>query len=210
MIELVNISKKFGEVDVFSDVNYTFEKGKAYGLTGRNGSGKSVLLRLIAGFSKPDSGYVRIDGEKLGDKFDFIQNAGVSINKTEFIGHWSGYDNLLYLASIRHLITSDEIMEWVEKLGLEKDIKRPYRSYSQGMRQKMRIIQAVMEQPQILLMDEPFNALDEESVKIVQNVFMAFKRENRLFIFTSHDRDDIERLSDVILSIDEIKSKYKS
>lgn len=209
MIELINIGKKFRYEELFTKINYSFEDGQAYGLVGRNGSGKSVLLSIIAGFIKADSGQVVIDGQTLGREIDFIQNAGVSINQPDFMPAWTGYDSLMYLANIRKKISEKEVMWWVDKLGLTVAIHQKYHTYSQGMKQKMRIIQAVMEQPKYLLMDEPFNALDEQSVDQVQAIFQDFKSPTTTIIFTSHDDADIQALADTILPIEALKKgKY--
>ncbi len=205
MIQLINISKSFQYEEIFHQINFTFLDGHAYGLVGRNGSGKSVLLNLMTGFIKPDSGQVLIDGQILGRDVDFIQDAGVSINQPEFMPGWTGYDSLMYLANIRKKINQKEVSWWVEKMGLTKAIHKPYKTYSQGMKQKMRIIQALMEHPKYLIMDEPFNALDEQSVELVQTIFNHFKSPQTTIIFTSHDQTDISSIADTILPIETLK-----
>lgn len=206
MIELRQVSKKFKDCNLFANLNLSFEDGKCYGLVGQNGSGKSVLLRLIAGFSKPDSGQVIIDGEALGVARDFIADAGVSINQPEFLGAWTGLENLNYLAAIRKKIDEARILSWVRRFGMEEVINKKYRTYSQGMRQKMRIIQALMENPKYLLLDEPFNALDEKSAELALEIFQAFKSPQSTLIFTSHHPEDIERLSDEIIAMNSLRS----
>lgn len=210
MIELIELSKNYNYVELFHKINITFEDGKAYGLVGRNGSGKSVLLRLIAGFSRSDDGRVIIDGKTLGKDLDFIQEAGISINQPDFMPGWTGYDSLMYLREIRKRVTEEELLTWVARLGMTEAIHRKYKTYSQGMKQKMRIIQALMENPRYLIMDEPFNALDEQSVAIVQEIFLEFKGEDKTIIFTSHHDQDIQAIADEIISIEELKARGKS
>lgn len=204
MIELQNISKNYQYVKLFNRVNFTFNDGMAYGLVGRNGSGKSVLLRMIVGFAKPDTGRIVVDGKVLGQDFDFLQDAGVSINQPEFMAGWTGYDNLMYLAEIQNKIAKEEVLAWVNRLGLKDAIKRKYKTYSQGMKQKMRIIQALMENPKYLILDEPFVALDQKSVFTVQKIFQHFKAKDKMIIFTSHDDKDIKAIADVILPIESL------
>ena len=209
MISLENITKNYRDVKLFSNLSQQFDAGLIYAIVGGNGSGKSVLLRLIAGFAKPEEGVIWIRGERLGEKHDFISEAGISIDQPEFVGHWTGLDNLMYLANIRGIATTEEILNLAPRLDLTDALGRRYRTYSQGMRQKMRIIQALMEHPTILLMDEPFTALDEDTTDEVIELFKTFRSPDRLIIFTSHDREIIEQLADVIISMRELKGRQR-
>lgn len=205
MLECKNISKSYKDVPLFKRLNYRFEDGKAYALVGKNGSGKSVLLRLLAGFSVPDQGQILVDGKPLGEGQDFLPDAGISINQPEFVDSWSGWENLCYLARIQRKVEAKVIMDWVRRFEMEGAIKRRYKGYSQGMRQKLRLIQALMEEPKYLLLDEPFNALDEDSVDLLREILRAYKQPGRCLIFTSHDREDIEAVADVVLPLRALK-----
>ena len=203
MIQLEDVSKKFKNVELFSHVNVTFEQGKKIQIKGVNGSGKSVLLKMIVGYSGCDSGRVIVDDRVIRKDVDFIPDAGVMINAPEFIGNMSGIDNLLYLADIRKRVTKEEILQYVEQFGLTADIEKKYRTYSLGMKQKMRIIQTVMEKPSYLILDEPFDALDtkgREMVVAILNDYM--KSGERTLLFTSH-MSETDGLADVVYEIED-------
>lgn len=202
MIELKNISKEFKNKRIFERVNLTIETGKCVGITGENGCGKSVLMKLICGFSKPDSGEIIIDGERLGERCDFIPNGGVIINSPEFIGHYTGYDNLMLLASIRKKIGREEILDVLKRVGLNSSPKTGYRNYSLGMKQRLRLAQAIMESPDYLILDEPMNALDTEGIAIADEIISEYHRQGRTIIMTSHNPSDIERHCDYSLKIE--------
>lgn len=187
MIELVDISKKFKDVTILENVNLIFEDGKRYYLKGINGSGKSVLLKLIVGYLKPNSGYVAIDGEKLGNRNEFIKDAGVFINSPEFLDSLTGLQNLEYLGKIRRRVDTGYRDHLIERLGLSEDINKSYSAYSLGMKQKLRIIQAMMEKPKYLIMDEPLNALDEDSRSEMINIVDEYLSCDNTLIYTSHE-----------------------
>lgn len=206
MINLRNIEKKYKDNLIFDNVNFDFKENTSYAITGINGCGKSVLLKIICGFSLPDQGTVRINGEKLGVKYDFIPNAGVSINAPEFVKTMTGYENLKALAEIKNICTDEDIHNLCRQLGIDQALNKKYKTYSLGMKQKLRLAQALMENPDILILDEPFNALDENSVKVVKDILNKFIRQpNKILIFTSHHIDDVEDLADVILLIKDQK-----
>ncbi len=203
MIQLEDVSKKFKNVALFSHVNATFEMGKKIQIKGVNGSGKSVLLKMIVGYSGCDGGRVIIDGQVIRKDVDFIPDAGVMINAPEFIGNMSGIDNLLYLANIRKRVTKEEILQLVDLFGLSDDIEKKYRTYSLGMKQKMRIIQAVMEKPAYLILDEPFDALDNKGMEIVIRVLDEYmKNGDRMLLFTSH-MSETDGFADVVYEIED-------
>ncbi len=204
MIELRNISKEFKNKRVFEGVNLTIETGKCVGIIGENGCGKSVLLKLICGFSKPDSGEVIIDGKKLGEHRDFIQNCGVIINSPEFIGHYTGFDNLILLASIQKKIGRNEIFDVLKKVGLDMAAKTKYKNYSLGMKQRLRLAQAIMENPDYLVLDEPMNALDTEGIAIADSIIDEYHSLGRTILMTSHNAADIERHCDYVLKVDKL------
>ena len=180
MIRLKGVSKSYKGITIFEDVNITFMPNKWNFIEGVNGSGKSVLLKLICGFSKPDTGIVTVD----------------------FFNNLSGMDNLLEIAKIKKIVTKNEIYQFCKLFGLEEDINKKYKYYSLGMKQKLRIIQAIMESPNILILDEPFDALDKQAKQIMQNYLNDFiKKENHYLIYTSHSNEHKE-FADVIYSID--------
>lgn len=206
MINLRNIEKKYKDNLIFDNINFDFKENTSYAITGINGCGKSVLLKIICGFSLPDQGTVHINGEKLGVKYDFIPNAGVSINAPEFVKTMTGYENLKALAEIKNICTDEDIHNLCRQLGIDQALNKKYKTYSLGMKQKLRLAQALMENPDILISDEPFNALDENSVKVVKDILNKFIRQpNKILIFTSHHIDDVEDLADVILLIKDQK-----
>lgn len=202
MIKVSNIRKKYKDNPILEDVSFEFKENMSYAITGANGCGKSVLLKLLCGFSLPDQGAIYIKGIKLGEKYDFIQNAGVSINAPEFVKSMTGYENLKALAEIRNVCTDEDIYYLCERLGIDNVLNKKYKTYSLGMKQKLRLVQALMEDPDILILDEPFNALDEDSVKTVKNLLNDFiKLPHKLLIFTSHHYEDVCDLANQILII---------
>lgn len=202
MIILENISKSYKNINLFKDVNVIFYPNKKNFIEGENGSGKSVLLKIICGFSRPDKGSVRVDNYTVGEDVDFIQNAGISINSPEFFNNLSGWENLLYIAKIRKIATEETIKDLCVKFDLEEDIHKKYKYYSLGMKQKLRIIQAIMENPEILILDEPFDALDKYTKKILKDYLDEYiKKENHYLIYTSHTKEDKE-FADAVYTID--------
>ncbi len=202
MIELKKVSKEFKTKIVFENADVTVETGKCVGITGENGCGKSVLLKLICGFSKPDSGEVFIDGERLGDKRDFIPNAGVIINSPNFIGHYTGYENLMLLAAIKKKIGKKEVCGVLDRVGLSEAGKTKVKNYSLGMKQRLRLAQAIMEDPDYLILDEPMNALDNEGIAIADEIINEFHANGKTVIMTSHNPLDIERHCEYVLKVE--------
>lgn len=206
MIELQNINKRFGDNVIFENLSLRIENGKKYIIIGDNGVGKSLLLKIMVGYSKVQSGKVIIDGEVLGEKFDFMPDCGVSIDAPQFIDNLSGLDNLLEIAKILKIADKNHIIELAKVLNLHNDLHKKYKTYSLGMRQKMRIIQAMMESPRILILDEPFDALDDMSKTAVKNLIDQYlvNDENRIVIFTSHD-SQMRDFADTVLLINDKK-----
>ena len=165
IIKVDKVIKKFGSDIALNNVSIEFERGKIYGIVGRNGSGKTVLFKTIIGFLKPDSGRVIVDGKEVGKDTDFADHIGIIIETPGFLNSYNGYKNLEYLASIKNIIGKKEIMESMERVGLDPHSKKKVGKYSLGMRQRLGIAQAIMENPDILILDEPMNGLDNQGVE---------------------------------------------
>lgn len=200
-IEVRNVSKRYKDYTVLEDVSYSFERGGRYAITGENGSGKSGFLKLLTGYAKPTSGEVAVNGHILRKDIDFIQNAGIIINAPEFIPSLSGMDNLLYLAEIRNKIGRKEILQTLDKLELTEARDKKVKTYSQGMKQRLRLAQALMEDPETLILDEPLNAIDRRGLDAIRQLLNEYNRKGTTLIFTSHYSADIEKMADVILEI---------
>lgn len=202
VIRVENLTKKFGDVIALDRVNISFEAGKIYGIVGRNGSGKTVLFKSMIGYLKPTGGRVVVGGKELGRDIDFADNMGIIIENPGFLSHYSGYKNLEYLASIRKLIGDGQIRESMERVGLDPDSKKKVGKYSLGMRQRLGIAQAIMENPDILILDEPMNGLDNQGVKDVRRILLGLKEEGKTVILASHHKEDIEILCDQVYEMD--------
>ena len=202
-ISIVGLSKVIKKVPVLSDINLELEGGKIYGLKGKNGSGKTMLMRAICGLIIPTSGSITINGEQLGKDISFPRSVGVLIENPSFISQYTGLKNLKVLASIQNQIGEKEIRETLEQIGLAPDDKRTYRKYSLGMKQRLGIAAAVMEKPDIVILDEPINAMDEEGAKQVREILKMQKDRGAICIIACHDSEELEFLSDEIIEISE-------
>lgn len=202
IIQVENVTKKFGEETVLENISINFEKGKIYGFVGRNGSGKTVLFKLIIGFLKPTNGRVVVDGKEIGKDMDFADNIGIIIETLGFLSAFNGYKNLEYLASIKKVIGKKEIQESMARVGLEPNSKKKVGKYSLGMRQRLGIAQAIMENPDILILDEPMNGLDKQGVEDVRKILLNLKEEGKTIILASHNKEDIEILCDEVYEME--------
>lgn len=202
MIEISHVSKSFQTYRALDDVSLDIEKGKIYGIIGRNGSGKTVLFKCICGFLKTDSGEIKVDGKIIGKEIEAPQNAGIIIENPGFLSAYSGYQNLKFLADINKKIGKQEIRDVLEKVGLDPTIKKPVGKYSLGMRQRLGIAQAIMENPSLLILDEPMNGLDYQGVKDVRKILLDLKAEGKTILLASHNREDIAFLCDETVHID--------
>ena len=205
MIKIENVNKKIKNKVILENVNYTFEPGKIYGLYGRNGSGKTMLLRAIAGLIYIDEGSITVDNKVLHKDIDFPESLGVIIENTDLLPQYDAFTNLKILAKIKKIATDDDIKKTIELVGLDPNDKLHVRKYSLGMKQRLSIAQAIMENPDILLLDEPTNALDEKSIHIVRDILLQKKEEGKIIILASHNKEDLSILADVILQMDEGK-----
>lgn len=202
LIELRNISKSFKGNTLIKNVNIKFHKGKIYGITGSNGSGKSVLFKMICGFIPPDEGDIIIHPDYLDSKTKFPKNFGIIIDRPGYIATKSGFDNLKELAIIQNLISDVEIKSAMKMVGLEPDNKQKVKNYSLGMKQKLSLAQAIMENQEILILDEPFNALDSTSVENIRQLLLSYREQGKTIFITSHNQEDIDLLCDYVLTID--------
>lgn len=207
VIKVENVSKAFKENEVLNHIDLEFCSGKIYGIVGSNGSGKTMLLRAIAGLIVPTEGYILVDDKVLHKDLSFPENMGILIEKPELLNYLTGFENLQFLASVKNIISDEEIKEYMRKFSLDPMSKKVVKKYSLGMKQKLGIIQAIMENQELLILDEPFNALDEDSVNMLRNLFLEYKREGKLLIITSHHADDIDFLCDEIVHLRDGKVK---
>lgn len=202
VIRIENVTKKFGDVVVLDRINISLEKGKIYGIIGRNGSGKTVLFKMMIGYLKPTGGRVVVGGKEIGKDVDFADNMGIIIENPGFLGRYTGYKNLEYLASIRKIIGKEQIRESMERVGLDPDSHKKVGKYSLGMRQRLGIAQAIMENPDILILDEPMNGLDNQGVNDVRNILLELRAEGKTIILASHNKEDIEVLCDTVYEME--------
>ena len=209
MIRLEHVNKAYKNNVIFRDLTLEIPTGASVAVTGYNGSGKSVLLKLITGFSRPDSGTITVDGQVIGRDIDFIQNAGVFINAPQFMNSATGYENLAMLAEINRKIGKAEILAILDRVKLTGAKDKKVRTYSQGMIQRLRIAQAVMESPDILIMDEPLNALDKEGIDLAHDIFRAYIDDpSRTLLFASHNADEIRDFAVSVLRVENGTAQY--
>lgn len=188
MVELKNVSKTIRGIEIIKEVSVQFETGIVTGIRGINGSGKTMIMRLIAGLIKPTAGEVVIDGEVLWKDLAFPKSVGILIGNPAFIEYYSGFENLNLLASIQKKISEETIRDTLAAVGLNPDDKKKYKKYSLGMKQRLGIAAAVMESPDLILLDEPTNALDTEGIERVKSIILEEKSKGRTIIISCHDQ----------------------
>ncbi|MBE6469626.1 MAG: ABC transporter ATP-binding protein [Coriobacteriaceae bacterium] len=200
-IVVEHLSKVLGADTVLDDISLSFHSGAVFGLRGRNGSGKTMLLRALCGLIVPTSGGILVDGEVLGEGTPqaFPEDVGVLIESPGIIRRYSGMRYLREVASIRGVASDEDIVELMMRLGLDPLSRKPIRTYSFGMRQKIGIIAALMEQPRLVLLDEPFNGLDDASVETVMQLIREARGRGALVVVASHDREELDDIADVIV-----------
>lgn len=196
-----NVSKKLGGRQILSDINLTLETSRIYGFVGKNGSGKTMLFRAISGLMKVTEGEVSLDGKVLHKDFSVLPSLGIIIENVGLYPEFSAMENLKLLARIKRIIGETEIRSAIERVGLDPDDKRPIRKYSLGMKQRLVLAQALMEKPEIFILDEPTNALDEGGVDLLRRIIFEEKERGALILLASHSREDIELLCDEIYVI---------
>ena len=188
-------------ITILDDVNLSLHSGVCYGLQGRNGSGKTMLMRAVCGLIRPTKGWVKIDGKRIGKDMSFPQSVGVLIENPSFLPYYTGKRNLQLLAAIQGHITDKEIGETLTSVGLDPEDKRKYRKYSLGMKQKLGIAAAFMEQPELIILDEPINAIDVDGVVLVKEMIRQAKSRGAILIVACHDKEELEELSDEVIHI---------
>lgn len=201
VVRLEDYCKSFKSVEVLKNINLTLESGKVIGLKGKNGSGKTMLMRAISGLILPTSGKVYINDKELGRQISFPPSIGILIENPSFISNYTGFKNLKILASIQNRISDDEIRDAIRKVGFDPDDKRTFKKYSLGMKQRLGIAAAIMERPDIVILDEPINALDEAGAGLIKGLLDELKANGSLIIIACHDTEELNYLSDEIYEI---------
>ena len=201
-VVLTNVSKTIGHDDVLKNISATFESGNIYGIFGRNGSGKTMLFRAICGLIKITTGEIYFNDLKLHRDVSYAPNVGVIIETPSFWKQFSGFENLKMLAAIQGKITDVEIAESLQRVGLDPNDKRPVKKYSLGMKQRLAIAQGIMEKPDLIVFDEPTNALDEEAINLLRQILIEEKARGAIVLIASHNKDDIRLLSDVFMKME--------
>lgn len=201
-IEIKDLRMTFGRDEVLKGITHSFGKGKVHGIVGNNGSGKTVMMKCICGFLKPTSGTVKVDGKVIGRQEDFPKNLGLIIEAPGFLPHLSGFRNLSILASVNKKIDKNRVKETIRLVGLDPDMKKPVGKYSLGMRQRLGIAQAIMEDPELLILDEPFNGLDKNGVQDMRELVKSLAEKGKTIILSSHNPADIDTLCDTVCEMD--------
>jgi len=195
-INIKNYNKTIKKRPILIDINLDIEKGNIYGFLGRNGCGKTMLFRAICGLIKPSSGEVLIENKILNKDISFPQSLGVLIESPGFWSSYTGFENLKTLSLIKNTISNYEIEQTMSRVGLSPKDSRTYKKYSLGMKQRLGIAQAIMESPELIILDEPTNSLDEQSVELVRNILLEEKKRGATILIASHNKEDIEVLAD--------------
>lgn len=202
IIEINGVSLTLRKTQILKDINKTFEKGKIHGLIGRNGSGKTMLMKCICGFIKPTEGEITVFGKKIGKDCDFPDSMGIIIETPDFIPYYSGYKNLKLLADLNRNITGKQVKNAMNQVGLAPELKRHVKKYSLGMRQRLGLAQAIMENPELLILDEPMNGLDKDGVSDMRQYLLSLKEQGKTILIASHSAEDIEILCDTVCEMD--------
>lgn len=201
-IELEKVSRRFGQEEVLKELTWSLEAGQVYGIVGNNGSGKTVLMKCICGFLPVTSGVIKVGGRQIGKDVDFPEGLGVIIETPGFLTGLSGKRNLEILAELRGQVGEKEICQVLEKVGLNPSMKKPVGKYSLGMRQRLGIAQAIMEDPEFLILDEPFNGLDHRGAAEIRKILLEQKGQGKTILLASHNGEDIRILCDRVFEMD--------
>lgn len=210
VITVKNATKQFKEAVVLNNITVSFEKGKVHGLIGRNGSGKTMLMKCICGIVPLTSGEITVSDKVIGKDTDIPKNVGVIIETPGFLPGYSGYSNLKFLAAINGKIGKEEIRNAIKCVGLNPDDKKKVGKYSLGMRQRLGLAQAIMEDPELLILDEPMNGLDKDGVKDMRQYLLELKAQGKTILIASHSAEDIGVLCDTVYEMDKgVMSKVR-
>lgn len=209
MIKVKNVSKTLKHQMVLNNVSVTFENGKIYGLRGKNGAGKTMLLRAISGLINIDEGTIEIDGKLLHKDMDFPESLGILIENNNLLEEYTSLKNLTLLSKIKNIVNEDEIRNSIIRVGLNPDDKKTVKKFSLGMKQRLAIAQAVFEKPDIILLDEPTNAIDDDGVELVKKILLEEKQRGATIIITSHDLDELREIADEIFVMKDGKLQHE-
>ena len=201
-IEVQNVVMRFRDQVVLKNVSISFEKGQIHGIVGRNGSGKTVLFKCICGLMHPEEGVIFVNGKRVGRDVDMPEDIGAIIEAPGFLPNYSGYKNLRFLANIRRKIGKEEILNVLKTVGLDPESRKHVGKYSLGMRQRLGIAQAIMEDPEILILDEPMNGLDNAGVQDIRALLLELKAQGKTILLASHNHEDIAALCDTVHEMD--------
>lgn len=202
IIEVNQVTKRFKDTVVLNQISLSFEEGKIHGIIGRNGSGKTMLMKCICGFVIPTSGTIQVQEKFIGKDCDVPDSVGIIIEAPGFLPNYSGYANLLFLAKIKNKISKEQIKEAIRLVGLDPNSKKHVGKYSLGMRQRLGLAQALMESPDILILDEPMNGLDNQGVEDIRQLLQNLKEQGKTIILASHSKEDISILCDTVHELD--------
>ena len=201
-IQVNDIVLRFKKDILLDHVSYQCGQGKIHGIVGRNGSGKTLLMKCICGFIRPNEGHIYVRDKEIGKDIDFTPDTGIIIETPGFIPYYSGYRNLKVLAAINNRISRKDIENAMYQVGLDPTMKKRVATYSLGMRQRLGIAQAIMEDPSLIILDEPFNGLDKHGVEEMREYFLSLKKKGKTILLTSHNTEDIEYLCDTVVEMD--------
>ena len=198
-----HVSKQFGEDIVLKDVSLSLERGKIHGIIGRNGSGKTVLMKCICGFLQPTSGSIKVFDKVIGRDCDFAQDTGMLIETPGFLPHETGLNNLLWLAKLGKGASKERVKQLIELVGLDPSLRKTVSQYSLGMRQRLGIAQALLDDPSLLILDEPMNGLDKNGVRSIRDLLLSLKAQGKTILLASHFAQDIDELCDTVCEMDQ-------
>lgn len=201
-IDISHITKKFGNNIVLNDVSVTFESGRIHGLIGRNGSGKTMLMKCICGLVPVSNGTIQVNGKQIGRDVLIPESMGAIIETPGFLPGYSGFDNLMFLAGINKIITKDSVKSAIQSVGLDPNDRKHVGKYSLGMRQRLGLAQAMMENPDLLILDEPMNGLDKEGVSDMRKILLSLKDKGKTILLASHSAEDIDVLCDTVCEME--------
>ena len=201
-ITVTNVTKKFKDTVVLNDISVNFEKGKVHGLIGRNGSGKTMLMKCICGIVPYTNGVITVNGKQIGKDVDIPENVGVIIETPGFLPNYSAYNNLKFLGVIKNKVDKEKIRSVISSVGLDPDDKKHVGKFSLGMRQRLGLAQAIMEDPDLLILDEPMNGLDKDGVKDMRQYLLNLKEQGKTILIASHSAEDIDVLCDTVHEMD--------